>query len=413
MRITNKKGGREPERYANRIAAWRIDKDGLMRVTARVLKEGVYPYGASELPEVSGEAWGADPVMLYVPESSFTPEALATLEGKPVITRSHTWRDVTNTLTDGLTVGMVAGAPRVEEGGGLLCDIVICDRDTIESVKRGDLIEVSAGYEGRFEREPGVFQDREYHGKQTDLRFNHVLLLPEGQGRCGRDVRIINARDGDPANQEKGADGMAEPVEKTKTAPEPESSPAANQDDLEKRTAALEACVATLQSSLNEVLVRLEGMDSPEKLANMVEKTRSQEEAEDAILAANPGSDPAREKQAFANARKGMSLEERRRAVVGRVLNKGFGPDTAFLNAGTRGKPEGAATMSAATMSAETVDSLFRMLALQARKTIENAGSAARVANGAMAGMGRGPAYDNRARIRKALENCNARAMKS
>lgn len=50
---------------------WRIDDDGIMTVRARVLKEGVYPYYASEL---KGLNIPGDRVDVLIPASEFTPK---------------------------------------------------------------------------------------------------------------------------------------------------------------------------------------------------------------------------------------------------------------------------------------------------------------------------------------------------
>ncbi len=52
----------------------------------------------------------------YIPAAEFTPEALASLEGKPVVVEEHTWRKTDNNLRDGLTVGNVAGQPWADGG---------------------------------------------------------------------------------------------------------------------------------------------------------------------------------------------------------------------------------------------------------------------------------------------------------
>ncbi|MDL2317209.1 DUF2213 domain-containing protein [Desulfovibrio sp. OttesenSCG-928-A18] len=189
--------------YNSQAAAfcnWRIDGDGMLRVTAHVLKQGVYPYSAAECDSLELLP-GIDPVMQFVPRGEFTPEALASLEGKPVTVpllapgeEWHQWRDAANTLADGLTVGVVAGAPRVTESGCVQCDMRIFDPEAIRDIINGTLVEVSAGYEGRLVLRSGSHDGITYHAIQSELRFNHVLLLPKGMGRCGSEVRIINGR---------------------------------------------------------------------------------------------------------------------------------------------------------------------------------------------------------------------------
>lgn len=74
---------------------------------------------------------------------------------------AHEWRTPDNAMKDGLTVGAVAGTPWVE-GDELRCDLLISDRDAIEAVKRGELAEVSAGYEGEITYGDGTFSGEAY-----------------------------------------------------------------------------------------------------------------------------------------------------------------------------------------------------------------------------------------------------------
>ena len=74
-------------------------------------------------------------------------------------------------MKDGLTVGAVAGTPWVE-GDELRCDLLLSDRDAIEAVKRGELAEVSAGYEGENHLWRRDVQRRGYQARQSDFRFN-------------------------------------------------------------------------------------------------------------------------------------------------------------------------------------------------------------------------------------------------
>lgn len=169
----------------------------MLRVTARVLKEGVYQYSkgeSAELPDIAH----LETVREYIPASEFTTDALTTLEGKdvtiPVPGKEHEWRTSDVAREDGLSVGAVAGRPFVTDDGSIQCDFIISDAETIRAIENRDLIEVSAGYTGELVADPGVWQDMPYDAIQTNLRFNHILLLPAGQGRCGPDVRIINNR---------------------------------------------------------------------------------------------------------------------------------------------------------------------------------------------------------------------------
>ena len=194
--------------WANsRIQNWRVDDDGMLRVTAHVLKEGVYPYSAQET-DSAGALPGVDPVQQYIPVSELTEGALNSLEGKPVVINAHEWRDAENTLVDGLTVGTIAGRPTITDDGCIECDMLIFDPETIKKIESRALVEVSAGYNGTFMVQDGEFGGRRYHGVQSNLRFNHVLLLPKDMGRCGYDVRIINRREQASGKSSAGEETM-------------------------------------------------------------------------------------------------------------------------------------------------------------------------------------------------------------
>lgn len=174
--------------YNNKFQ-WRVDPDGMLRVTARVLADGVYPYRDTESPHGATSVGGV--VMQYIPKSAFTKAALETLEGKPVIIGDHDWRTADNTHKDGKTVGAVAGTPRVKDGF-VEVDLLIDDAKTVQQIMDRDLVEISSSYMGECEPKDGVYKGQAYGAVQSNLRFNHVLLLPEGAGRLGNDVRILN-----------------------------------------------------------------------------------------------------------------------------------------------------------------------------------------------------------------------------
>jgi hypothetical protein len=193
-----------------RVGGWRIDPEyGFLRVTANIIKAGVFNYspddfkGSKEGEEFAEQFKNAGVVREYIPAEEFTEETIASLEGKPVIVEAHEFKSVEN-INDGvgglpakkgftgIKVGSIAGRPVIKDGF-IECDFLIEDKPTIERIKNGELIEVSAGYDSYNESKSGKFADSEFDAKQTNLRFNHVLLLPKGKGRCGFDVRILNS----------------------------------------------------------------------------------------------------------------------------------------------------------------------------------------------------------------------------
>jgi hypothetical protein len=71
--------------------------------------------------------------------------------------------------------------------------LVITDKEAIESIKRKDATEVSAGYRVDFEPTPGITPEGEsYDGVQRNIRVNHIAIVP--RGRAGPEVRLLMDR---------------------------------------------------------------------------------------------------------------------------------------------------------------------------------------------------------------------------
>lgn len=330
------------------IANWRVDDDGLLRITACVLKEGVFDYLADEVYTKMPEGVKAsDKVSEFVSRDEFGPKALATLEGKPITVmtsedNAHEWRTPDVAMSDGLTVGAVAGKPYVKDGL-LLCDMVVSDKDAIESIKSGKLIEVSAGYTGELVFEPGDYEGQHYDAKQTDLVFNHVLLLPDGQARCGHDVRIINIKRGDKmgnsismtfknnrrktwkfTNEEdaKVAEEMANEVkEETESISSEELTNAMTRcnelnDEIKQKNEELEEARGTIEKFKEQI----DGLLNPENQEQLAQELLEQSAAEESIM-----EDEVEETEAadLENRRKNCkNRAERRKLLVTHVMNK-------------------------------------------------------------------------------------------
>lgn len=291
-------------RFSNRTPiSWRVDSDGLMRITLCALKEGVYEYGVEEVPQDPAFA-GKDIILEYIPAEGFAAEsALASLEGKPVIIESHEWRDSQTTLTDGLTVGAIAGKPYIKDGG-LYADAIIYDEGTQEAIKSGQLVEVSAAYDGDIAIMSGTFHDKPYDAVQEKFRFNHVLLLPRGKGRCGEEVRIINSRKGEKRmaeatlkvkignsmrtyrftneDDQKEAEAMLE--EQKAFNAEEVATAIAEKDALEAQIDELKAQLAEHDRHLAEAKAEIERHMSAEYQEALAEEAKEQMEDEDAII---------------------------------------------------------------------------------------------------------------------------------
>jgi hypothetical protein len=148
------------------------------------------PYDLSEL---EGAPEGApNPVMMYVSMDSMTsPESLRSLEGVPIVAWDHAW--ITLEGVKVVSKGNVAGAPLVV-GPFLEIDLLVTDAQTIQDIKDRKIGEVSAAYNAQSIFESGEHDGERYDARQTQIRYNHIAIIPEGRGRAGFDVRILNEK---------------------------------------------------------------------------------------------------------------------------------------------------------------------------------------------------------------------------
>lgn len=288
--------------YNSRFLNWRVDEDGLLRVTARVLADGVFPYLADESPE--GARPGADGLVgHYIPEAEFTEEALHSLEGKPVIVGEHEWRNSENAMHDGLTVGAVAGTPEVRDGY-IVCDFIISDKDAVERVMRGELVEVSAAYDAACEAKDGMYQGKPFGAVQSGLRFNHVLLLRDGEARCSPGTRIVNKSQKENLSMGKiiqrqfgnsrvdfRFENEADAAEAEKMADEERKFNASELEAAMSKAAEVKAQMDSLKAEYDEAMKTIEAQKkqiddlmSAETQEALAAEAAAQTEAEDAIL---------------------------------------------------------------------------------------------------------------------------------
>ena len=182
---------------------WRIDQDtGFLRVTANLAKAGVMEYGRKELEEQGIEIPAHiqnDRIGVLLPASALESDSLLrTVEGSDA-TVMHEWQDVDN---KNQRIGSFAGVPQFANGF-LSGDFIIKEKEAIEAIKSGDLVELSSAYSANgFTFENGEYDGIEYQAIQSDLIYNHTAFLPKGHGRAGESVKILNKK-GDEMETQK------------------------------------------------------------------------------------------------------------------------------------------------------------------------------------------------------------------
>ena len=186
-----------PYMYSFKPKQWDIDPDsGFLRARVCFLKYGTMAYAPEEIP---GAPAGANPVMMLVDMDALcNPEAIRSLEGMPVMV-GHEWA---TTEVEYQQVGSVAGTPYVN-GPYLEGFVVITCPEAIQKIQSNELHDISSAYDFAPIMEAGMADGEPYHGRQTQLKYNHVALLPPGRGRGGKDVRVINHK---PETGDKGMD---------------------------------------------------------------------------------------------------------------------------------------------------------------------------------------------------------------
>lgn len=378
---------------------WRIDADGIMRVTAVVLQEGVYPYAAAESAALADQAHPEKRtrIMEYIPAEEMTQQALYTLEGKPLIVDEHSWRNAKNTMQDGLTRGNVAGTPRYDDGC-ILCDFLINDAETREAVMAGELVEVSSSYTADLHQQSGEWNGQTYDAVQRNFRFNHILLCPPGKGRLGPDVRIINALgDGPPAhsptpeqarpatgNNNKEEHSMEKNhiierqiggsvrkyrfsnAEDAETAREmaDESARASGQeaDEASSKAEETQAEIAILKATIAELRRQLEEATSQEAIEAKAEELKQDNETIEAIVAQELPEKEGEELKGSTIKNSKTSMADRRKALVQAVMKKN--------------------SMPVDDWEQKQFDSAFTALGMAARKNLKARNEALRVSNG-------------------------------
>lgn len=201
------------------------DARGYLTVPAFVTRVGVLAYKRAD---------GTVVRELRHPDHVFRADSLATLNDAPV-TVGHpgsgtTWVSADNAHE--LEVGLVRDAG--PEGTFVSSRLTVRRADAIKRIDSKELVEVSAGYDADIVCTPGVYEGQAYDQVQTNIRYNHVALLPPGGGRAGRDVRL-RADSADAVIDEDGASDTTANEPPRSAPPEDAGTPALQGDSMSAR----------------------------------------------------------------------------------------------------------------------------------------------------------------------------------
>lgn len=202
-------------------------------------------------------------ILTRSPDALFSPETIASFEGKPVVIGHDTFADPTNWKD--IAVGIVRNVRQGEgeEKGLLLADLLLTDQKGIELVESGQLKEVSCGYDAE------TIDDGGGRGHQEGIVGNHLALV--SRARCGSVCSVRDGfmakekslktmlrsifRDGDEDKFNEALDGLEvkacddEGQPAPAPAPAPEPSPADVLKAVVEKLAAIEARLQQLESA--------------------------------------------------------------------------------------------------------------------------------------------------------------------
>lgn len=306
-----------PSSFSDRIdpTRWEIDASGFLRMRTRVLSTGVMRYTRAELGEENIPPTIKDAVILLavMPDSLGEPRAIRSLEGMPCTVQHPETIGVDDCDAQ---VGSIAGAP-VVEGPYLCADMRITDSDTIAQIVSRQLVELSSGYVMEVVWENGEYDGSPFHGKQTKLRYEHVALLREGEGRAGPDVRVLNRQTIEAAKMpertqikignrslfvaNEQAQEIVNAVEEAEESTKKATTTAFNdqltdisrqlQDALAAKQAA-DDVVAQLQGQLSEMKTQLETAMSPDAVEAKADAMNAEREEAATVMNAKNGLPP-------------------------------------------------------------------------------------------------------------------------
>ena len=218
-----------------------------------ISRVGEFEYSALEVGgAVKGK--GGKVIMTRTPEELFRPETIASFEGKPVVIGHARFADPQN--INAISVGHVQNVRQGEgeQSGFLLADLFLDSQRGIDIVERGELEEVSCGYDAR------AIDDGDGRGHQEGIVGNHLALVKKA--RCGEACKI---GDGSMSNtkmtlkqrirrlfRDGDEDGLNEVLDESEVVAKDDAPPAPPADDplvaLMERLDKVEKLLAAMQT---------------------------------------------------------------------------------------------------------------------------------------------------------------------
>jgi len=161
------------------IQNYTFTDEGYLRVKARIARTGIQSYTDAN-GGVRLEYRPEDEVAAAEALDSFR-EKCVTKEHPPVLLDALNTKDY--------AVGFTSADVSYSDGF-VESTLTVTDKETIDSIMRGDVREVSCGYRVDYSPEPGITPDgQHYDGIQRNIRGNHVAIVNRARG--GAQVRLM------------------------------------------------------------------------------------------------------------------------------------------------------------------------------------------------------------------------------
>ena len=161
------------------IQNYMFTDEGYLRVKARIARTGIQSY-----TDANGGVR-----LEYRPEDEVaSTEALDSFREK-CVTKEHPPVLLDALNTKDYAVGFTSADVSYSDGF-VETTLTVTDKETIDSIMRGDVREVSCGYRVDYSPEPGITSDgQHYDGIQRNIRGNHVAIVNRARG--GAQVRLM------------------------------------------------------------------------------------------------------------------------------------------------------------------------------------------------------------------------------
>ena len=175
------------------MARKHIDQNGYLVLEANPISMvGVFPYTGEQI-DFDG-SFGLEKKRIYYvfrpPEELFSKDAMKSFDGMP-LTIGHEmlgkgFKSVDRKNHEGCIYNV---RPSMDLPGYLLADFTIYTDRAKKAIENGTK-QLSLGYRCQYEKRNGEHEGQPYEFVQTNLRGNHIALVP--QGRCGSSVCVCD-----------------------------------------------------------------------------------------------------------------------------------------------------------------------------------------------------------------------------